>query len=177
MRRGVTLVEVMVALAVGMVLFWAIQDLLFKGSSLLESSHAHVEAAAGAQLLVEQIHTDARRLAPGSASISASGPPIRLDVIDAAGNPQAVEYGTAPGPSTGTLYATRNGKVLRGVVLKSLTIEGQVFQVGSGVPAYGFLTKLVATDGSGGTEFPLVDFTAVDIETLKGLDPYWVPNP
>lgn len=178
-RRGVTLVEVMVAMAVGMVMLVGLQDFLYRGSSMLETSHQHLEAATAAQLLVERIHSDVRRLAPGDSFVSggSSGPPVSLLVSTPGGGTETVTYDTSPGPEPGTFYVRRNGRVLRAVTLKELSVRAVLQASPSGKQIYGVQTVLLATDGQGRKEFALVDFTAADALTMRALDPYWVPNP
>jgi hypothetical protein len=175
-RRGFNLVEVMVGLALGMVLLTVVQNIFFKGTSLLESSHGHLEASAGAQLLVERIHADLRRVAPGDAfTQGGAGPPMNLQVVDPGGGVGSVSYDLVPGPTDDTFYVERNGVTLRSVVLKELDIQAVTVAGGSG-GIFGVVTTLVASDSSGRKEFPLADFTAIDVHTKPALDPYWVPN-
>jgi hypothetical protein len=175
-RRGFNLVEVMVGLALGMVLLSVVQNIFFKGTSLLESSHGHLEASAGAQLLVERIHADLRRVAPGDAfTQGGSGPPMSLDIVDPGGGVGSVSYDLVAGPTDDTFYVQRNGVTLRSVVLKELDIQAVTVAGGSG-GIFGVVTTLVASDSSGRKEFPLADFTAIDVHTKPALDPYWVPN-
>lgn len=172
-----TLVEVLVAMAIGMVILNALQELLFRGSSVLERSHSHVSAASGAQLLIERIHADVRRLANNDPFLlgGGAGPPVSFNVLDEAGGVTQVTYALVDGPSEGTYYVSRNGRVLRAVILKELVIRPEIPVAGSGHPIFGVLTMLVATDQSGSTDFPLVDFTSVDVQTRRSLDPFWIP--
>ena len=175
-RRGIGLVEVMVGLAIGMILLTVVQDLFFRGTSLLESSHGHLEASAGAQALVERIHADLRRVRPGDAfTQGGAGPPMTLQITEPGGTPGTVTYDLVPGPTGDTFYPQRNGATLRSVVLKELDIQAVTVAGGPGT-IFGVVTTLVASDSSGRKEYPLADFTAIDVHTKPALDPYWVPN-
>lgn len=176
MRRGIGLVEVMVGMAIGMVLLTVIQDLFFRGTGLLESSHGHLEASAGAQLLIERIHADLRRVAPGDAfTQGGAGPPLTLQVVEPGGGTGTVTYDLVAGPTDETFYVQRNGTTLRSVVLKELDVQAVTVAGGPGT-IFGVVTTLVAADSSGQKEYPLADFTAIDVHTKPALDPYWVPN-
>lgn len=175
-RAGIGLVEVMVGLAIGMILLTVVQDLFFRGTSLLESSHSHLEASAGAQLLIERIHADLRRVAPGDDfTLSGAGPPVNLQVIEPGGTPGTVRYDLVPGPTEDTFYVERNGVTLRSVVLEEFDVRAVTVTGGPGT-IHGVVTTLVASDSSGQKAFPLADFTAIDVHTRPALDPYWVPN-
>lgn len=177
-RTGMSLVEALVGMAIAMSLFYVIQNLMYKGSSLLENSHKHLEAATGAQLLIERIHADVRRLVPGDPFLTsgAEGPPVSFRILDAAGAEQTIDYALQPGPSPGTFKISRNGNTLGAVTLKEAVIRAMTVAGADGRQIYGVQTILLATDAHGKKEFPLVDFTAVDVETLRPLDPYWIPN-
>lgn len=163
-------------MAVGMILLTVIQDIFFRGTSLLESSHGHLEASAGAQLLVERIHADLRRVRPGDPfTQGGAGPPMALQITQPDGTPGDVTYDLVAGPTPDTFYASRNGVTLRTVVLKELDIQAVSVAGGPGT-IYGVVTTLVASDSSGRKEYPLADFTAIDVHTKPALDPYWVPN-
>ncbi len=177
-RRGLTLVEVMVALAIGSLLFGVIADILFRGSSLMLTSQAHLEAATGAELLMERIHSDLRRVvASDAAGLGSGGPPLSLTIRGTGGATETVTYDLVPGPDPGTSLVRRNGTTLHAVKLKSLVVRPETAAAAAGYPILGYQVMLVATDSSGQKDFPLVGFTAVDAPTRKVLDPYWVPNP
>jgi hypothetical protein len=168
----------MVASAVGAVLLTALQNIFFKGTSLLEKSHSTLEATAGAQLLLERVHADVRRIVAGDPFPSMGvGPPASFQVVTATGGVETITYDLAAGPSSGTYYVVRNGRRLWGVVVKSFSMTGEIPMLQNGAPLYGIRTSLIATDGQGKAEFPLIDFTAVDMETRRSSDPYWVSNP
>ncbi len=177
-RRGFSLAEVLVASAIAALLLGVIQGIFFKGTSLLEKSHTNLEAVAGAQLLLERIHADVRRIVPEDPfPESGSGPPVSFQAMKADGSIETITYSVTDGPEPDTFFVVRNGRTLIGVVIKEFSMDGVTPALSVGDPLYGVFTQLVATDGNGKAEYPLADFTAVDLRTRRRSDPYWVPNP
>lgn len=177
-RGGFTLPEVLVAIAIAALLLGVISDLFYKGAGLMLSSQAHLEAATGAQLLMERIHHDLRRMeAADPSAMAGGGPPLAFTARTASGDLEEVRYDLVPGPVPGTSVVSRNGVPMRAAVVKQLTIRAETAPAAAGFPIFGYQVLLLATDAGGKKDFPLVGFTALDAPTRRVLDPYWVPNP
>lgn len=169
------------ALGVGSLILYAVQDVFFKGTSLLESSHGHLQAISGAQLLLERVHNDLRRIRRSDPAVNAASGtvlafPLQLEVHRVDGTTEQVSYATIPGPEPGTQYVQRNQVTLSAVVLKDFRIEALHPPSATGYTIYGFRTSILATDSQARKDFPLVGFTAVEHLTRRGFDPYWIEH-
>jgi type II secretory pathway pseudopilin PulG len=186
-RRGFTVAEALVALAISSIVVIAIYQVWVGTSKQEEGNLARTESFQTAQLALDYIQSDFSRLfirnradlGPFSelspraqfefdtaVSLGTSGPTLY--------KPERVSYGLEPGPGGEYSWLTRNGRRIANVKLKSLLFSPRLVEAMDGSSKLHLLqVQLTAVDSSGKLETPLTGLFLAPVVSEALASPWW----